>query len=265
MSTGKDVILPTPGDDEVKDRVVGVLKPLLRITAPKLYGAENLPKSGGALLVGNHTIYGLLDLPMMMAAMWTEHRFWARGLGEHAHFKLPIWPDLLQRYGMVRGTRENVHALMEAGENILVFPGGAREVNKRKGEKYQLMWKERLGFAKLAIAHDYPIVPFASVGAEEMYDIVLDDNHALYGRFTDLVKKNFGVPLTPIVRGVGPTMLPRPEKLYFWFGEPVRTGGREPADVRDEVKAAVEYGIEFLHDERDADPDRGLRKRLLGR
>jgi len=50
---------------------------------------------------------------------------------------------------------------------VLVFPGGAPEVNKRRGEKYQLMWKERIGFARLAIQYSYPIVPFAAVGAEE--------------------------------------------------------------------------------------------------
>jgi hypothetical protein len=34
---------------------------------------------------------------------------------------------------------------------VLVYPGGGREVAKRKGEKYQLLWKERVGFARLAI------------------------------------------------------------------------------------------------------------------
>ena len=50
---------------------------------------------------------------------------------------------------------------------VLVFPRRRPEVNKRRGEKYQLMWKERIGFARLAIQYSYPIVPFAAVGAEE--------------------------------------------------------------------------------------------------
>jgi hypothetical protein len=30
-----------------------------------------------------------------------------------------------------------------------------------------------------------------------------------------------GFPTPPIVRGVGPTVIPRPECLYFWFGTPI--------------------------------------------
>ena len=50
---------------------------------------------------------------------------------------------------------------------MLVFPGSGREVTKRKGEAYKVIWKERTGFARMAIEHGYPITPFASVGPEE--------------------------------------------------------------------------------------------------
>ena len=39
---------------------------------------------------------------------------------------------------MVRGTRDNVRALMRERQTILVFPGGSRKVNKRRGQEYQL-------------------------------------------------------------------------------------------------------------------------------
>ena len=79
---------------------------------------------------------------------------------------------------MVRGTRANVRALMRDGQNILVFPGGADEVFKARGQEYRLMWKERLGFARLAIEFGYPIVPFAAVGAEEMLHVLADQPDA---------------------------------------------------------------------------------------
>jgi hypothetical protein len=75
-----------------------------------------------------------------------------------------------------------------------------------------------------------------------------------------------------VVRGVGLTGIPRPERLYFWFGEPIDTTGFAGQNddtgaraVRDEVKQSVMAGIQFLRDERDHDPDRGLAKRLLRR
>jgi hypothetical protein len=76
--------IPKPPSEQSIDRLVSVLEPLSRIVQPKLYGVENLPM-GGSLLVGNHTIYGFLDLPFMMAEIWKRRRMAIRGLGEHAH------------------------------------------------------------------------------------------------------------------------------------------------------------------------------------
>ena len=261
-------IPPLPPEAEI-DRLAGLLGPLTRVTQPKLYGVGNVPESH-ALLVGNHTIYGFLDLPFMMAALWHERGMTVRGLGEHAHYAIPVWRDFLAKCGMVRGTRANCRELMRRGENVLVFPGGAREVNKRKGEKYTLLWKERVGFARLAVEQGVPIVPFAGVGAEEMLDIVLDQDSPLVAPLVAAAGK-VGLPVPPLVRGVGATPLPKPQRLYFWFGEAIPTAqykGRHEDEavvraVRDEVKAQVERGIEFLLAERERDPKRGLAKRLV--
>ena len=249
-----------------------LLAPLRRIVQPKFYGLEHITPEG-SLLAGNHTIYAFLDLPFMLTEIWRERAVPVRSLGDNAHYAFPGWRDVLTSCGMVRGSRANVSALMDAGATVLVFPGGAREVNKRRGEKYQLIWKERIGFARLAIEHGYPIVPFAAVGAEEMFDIVLDENNPLYAQFTGLVEKLSGWPMQPVVRGIGPTAIPRPERLYFWFGQPIATAklkrrrDRDAAAraVRDEVKRAVEHGIDFLLAQREADPRRRLRTRLLSK
>ena len=253
------------------DRLVSLLEPYRRITQPKFYGIGNLPDDG-SLLVGNHTIYGFLDLPFMMAEVWKRRRIAVRGLGEHAHYAVPVWRDLLGACGMVRGTRDNVRALMRDQQTILVFPGGAREVNKRRGQQYQLLWGERMGFARLAIEHGYPIVPCAAVGADDMLDVIVDQTTPLYGQLALAYEKVMGFPTPPVVRGVGLTGIPRPERLYFWFGEPIETTGFAGRNddtaaraVRDEVKQSVMAGIEFLRDERDDDPDRDLVKRLLRR
>ncbi len=266
-----EIDIPGIPPDRQIDLLVGLLEPLERVTRPKVYGIENVPDDG-SLLVGNHTLYAFLDLPFMLAEIWKRRRLAVRPLGEHAHYAIPLWRDALTACGMVRGTRENVRALMDERQTVLVFPGGAREVGKRRGEKYQLMWKERIGFARLAIEHGYPIVPFAAVGAEEMLDIVIDESNPAFARLSDLVRKLTGWPMPPLVHGIGPTLLPHPERLYFWFGEPIDTSqfaGRHDDDaartVRNEVKRAVEGGIDFLLAEREADPRRPLRKRLLSR
>lgn len=176
---------------------------------------------------------------------------------------------------MVDGTPENVRALMRARESIVVFPGGAREVFKRRGESYALIWGRRTGFVRLAAEFGYPIVPFSLVGAEDAYDILLDADDlwatpigALLGY---LVPRPEMIP--PIVRGIGPTALPRPERLYFHFGEAIETrelSGRSSDEalcfaLRERVRQAVEDGIARLLVEREHDPDHALLPRLLAR
>ena len=119
---------------------MSLLEPLSRIIQHKLYGVEHLP-GDGSLLVGNHTIYGFLDLPFMMAEIWKRRRLVIRGLGERAHHGVPVWRDQLGVGGMVRGTRDNVRALMRDRQTIRTLPGGSREVNKRRGQQYQLLWR----------------------------------------------------------------------------------------------------------------------------
>ena len=86
--------------------------------------------------------------------------------------KVPYGRDLLENYGVITGTPENCARLMQNEEHILVFPGGARAAFKRAGEEHQLIWKQRTGFARMAVANKYPITPFFVYGADLGYDIL---------------------------------------------------------------------------------------------
>ena len=43
-------------------------------------------------------------------------------------------------FGSVPVGPTNLYRLLQANEMVLLFPGGAREALKRRGEKYQLIW-----------------------------------------------------------------------------------------------------------------------------
>jgi 1-acyl-sn-glycerol-3-phosphate acyltransferase len=142
-------------------------------------------------------------------------------------------------------------------------------VAKRKGERYQLIWKNRLGFAKMAIEGRYPIVPFASLGIEDAIDIVLDNDNPLMVPFRKLCENLLNVEPLPIVRGIGLTPIPRPERMYFWFGEPISTleydgvvNEENARELRARTAASIEGGLNFLFDEREKDPERSLLQRL---
>lgn len=276
---------PTRGDPfepELIAELDRVLAPFKRLLSPVSFGIENIPRQGAVLLAGNHTIYGLIDIPMLGLEIYEKSGRTVRGLGDHNHFELPVWRDVLARIGAVRGTRENCRALFEAGEAVLVFPGGGREVMKHKGEKYRLVWKERIGFARLAIEQGVPIVPFASVGVEDMFEIVLDADEMLHsglGRLADALGITdqpwfrHGEILPPIARGTGPAGLPRLQRQYFHFGEPIDTGRFAGLHedraacfaLRGEVQNAIQHGIAELSEVRDADPERYPVQRALRR
>ena len=245
------------------------LAPWRWLTAARFFGVEHVPTDRPGMLAGNHTVMGLLDVPVMLLGLYERRRIWPRALGDHLHFHVPGWRQLLETYGTVEGAPERCRALMRAGESILVFPGGGREVFKRKGERYRLHWGTRSGFARLAIEHGYPIVPFAAVGAEECYDILIDAGDLL--RFVPPLRWLPRVEeVPPLVHGLGPTLLPRPQRFYFHFGQPIETRhlkGLEGDEqivlaLREQVRAAVETGIAFLLRERQRDPERALLARV---
>ena len=255
-------IPPPPSKDDV-DATLRTLAPLRALHSPRCSGIEHVPRHGGFLLAGNHTIYGVLDVPLMAAEIYEQRGRLMRGLGDHAHYAVPLWRDLLTRFGTVRGTRENCAALMDAGEPVLVFPGGGREVMKRKDEAYKLIWKERVGFVRMAVAHGYPIVPFGAIGVDDAYDIHIDGDSPVMAPARALAGLLTGRPemVPPIATGIGP--LPRPERYYFGFGAPIRTrDAGDPDDpellhaLRDRVRNAVYAQIAELKGIRAADPER---------
>ena len=227
-----------------------------------------MPASGPFMLVGNHQLLGMQDLPSLVRELETRRGVRVRGMGDRFHFQVPVWRDVLRGAGAVPGTRENCAALLAAGEPVLVFPGGAREVYKRRGQRYELLWGDRTGFARMAIDAGCPIVPFGAVGAEDRFDVLLDTDSRIAAPARALVRKVAGRDDvgTLLVRGSGPLGLPRPDRLYFRFGAPISTAQRtgrddDPvalAECRDLVKAEVEGHIAALQAYREGDLQRGL-------
>lgn len=248
---------------------------------PVFFGFSNVDKNKPALYVSNHTIYGSLDGPLLYLALYEEKDIVLRSLGDHFHFQVPGWRKLLKDSGTVEGTPENCRRLMEGGEHILVYPGGGREVAKRKGEQYKLAWKTRTGFARMAMEHGYPIIPVASLGADDAFDIRFDAYDFKASKIGQKLLQNKtvnsllrdGDVIMPLSTGLGFTPIPRPERFYFSFGEPIETApyqdqaGNKEAQwkVRQQVMESLEAELDHLKTIRYKDRDMSLLRKVFAR
>lgn len=228
------------------------IRPLRAYFAPQIIGLDTLDVERPALYVGNHTVFGLTDGVFLGVELYLQKDVHLRTLVDELHMEIPLWRDIVQKIGFVKGSRENCTALMEEGAHILVFPGGRREICKTKGKAYKLRWENRYGFVKMAIAHGYDIIPVAGVGGEETYQILLDAKEVLRSPF-GLALKRTGIAdkllkggdhMLPIAKGVGWTGLPKPERLFVKLGERISTEALQGEEENEEVVAQVKGQVE---------------------
>jgi 1-acyl-sn-glycerol-3-phosphate acyltransferase len=157
---------------------------------------------------------------------------------------LPFVSTLFARCGQIVGTPENCRRLLSAGETLLVFPEGTRGLNKPFSQRYQLQGFG-LGFMRLALENDVPIIPVGVVGAEEQAPAILD---------LQPIAKLFSFPHFPITLTGLP--LPMPVRYRIWFGEPMRFTGSA-----DEEDAVLEGKVARVRDAVAGLLARGLRER----
>jgi 1-acyl-sn-glycerol-3-phosphate acyltransferase len=206
-------------------------------------GIEQVP-AGRALLIANHSGQLPLDGLMIGMAMLVEAEppRICRAMVEKWAPTLPFVAPFFARIGQVVGTPENARRLLAAGETLMVFPEGTRGLNKTYDKKYQLQ-EFGLGFMRLALETQSPIVPVAVVGAEEQAPALWDFKAAA---------RLLGFPALPITPTLVP--LPLPVKYRLHFGAPMRFSGRAEDDdaelerkvkeVKAQLQAMLTKGLE---------------------
>jgi 1-acyl-sn-glycerol-3-phosphate acyltransferase len=215
------------------------------------HGIENVPR-GRVLVIANHAGQLPFDGMMLSTALLLEAEppRIMRAMGEYWIPQLPFVSIAAARGGALVGTPDNCIQMLENGECVAVFPEGVRGMNKLYSDRYQLM-RFGLGFMRLALATDTPIVPVGIVGSEEQ--------QPGFARL-DALGKALGMPALPITLGfpwLGPLgILPMPVKYRMHFGEIMRFEG----DANDE-DAVVEAKVERVKSAISALLERGVRER----
>jgi 1-acyl-sn-glycerol-3-phosphate acyltransferase len=180
----------------------------------EVVGLENVPETGRAVLVGNHGILPV-DALLLHYAIRDKYGRWPRGLTDRRIFRIPLLRQIFMDLGIVVANPETGQALLEQEEIVTIMPGGSREAFKPSRERYQLMWKRRKGFVRLAMQTGSPIIPAVCIGNDELYHVFFDG----YGLSERIYGKGALLPITLPV-GLGP--LPFPAKLTHYVGKPIR-------------------------------------------
>lgn len=213
------------------------------------FGIDRVP-AGRVLLIANHAGQLPFDGAMLGTAVLLEAEppRIARAMGEYWIPRIPFFNVAASRAGNLVGTPENCAALLEAGECVMVFPEGVRGINKTYAHRYELQ-RFGLGFMRLALETDTPVVPVGIVGSEEQQPGLA--NLESLGRL-------LGMPAFPLTLGfpwLGPLgILPLPVRYRLHFGEPLHFEGsaadedsvvQDKVDrVRDAIAALLAHGRE---------------------
>jgi 1-acyl-sn-glycerol-3-phosphate acyltransferase len=212
-------------------------------------GMENVPATGGAMLVSNHSGALPPDAVMIGKAIREEHPH-PRPVNitvEHFFKGYPGFSTLLPKIGCVAAHPANVHRLLYDEEQlVLVFPEGRKGTEKLYKDRYRLRRFGRGGFVEAAMRSRAPIVPVCVVGAEEAAPVFAQ--LGLFKRLTGLLY----FPITPTFPHFGLLgMLGYlPAKFKLRFLAPIEFGPGDSHDdtalvqtVAHEVRARIQENL----------------------
>jgi 1-acyl-sn-glycerol-3-phosphate acyltransferase len=141
---------------------------------PRIEGAENVPRTGPAILVSNHISAGDTFLvPALLRRRLTfpakAEMFQGRGLKGRAlaWFLTVVGQVPMDRSGgrASAGSMENVLQVLRDGKLLGIYPEGTRSPDGR-------LYKGKTGVARLVLQAGVPVVPLAVVGTEFVPSVI---------------------------------------------------------------------------------------------
>ena len=224
-------------------------------------GLDNIPDTGPALLVGNHSGGTMIaDTFVFSTAFYTrfgpDRRF--HQLAHDIAARVPATG--ISRWGTVAASHENARKAFEMGAPVLVYPGGDYETFRPTWHSDRIEFGGRKGFIKLALQQGVPIVPVVAIGGQETALFLTRGERA--AKLTRWAKATrikvlpmalappFGVSVLDL-----PPRLPLPSKIIVEVLPPVDLVERfgenpEHEEVYNELTGEMQDALSELQDER---------------
>ncbi|WP_346293326.1 lysophospholipid acyltransferase family protein [Sphaerothrix gracilis] len=229
-------------------------------------GWQHIPQDEKVLLIGSHN--GGLAAPdtVMMTYDWCQRFGSARPV--YALMEPKMWQvfpgvaRLAAQVGAVQARPQMAIAALEAGANVLIYPGGVQDVFRPYSLRHQIHFGNSQGFIKLALDAEVPIVPLISYGAHSTLVILAD----VYPQLQRLHRAGVPWPLgidpgtCPIYLGlpwglaVGPLPnIPLPVRLHTRVCPPIvfERYGQQAARDRDYVQRCYHQVVSTMQRQLD--------------
>ena len=215
-------------------------------------GIENIPATGGALVVSNHSGTIALDSLMVQLAIHDEHpqHRVMRALGADLVFRR-LFLGTIAQSGSTLATNADAERLFAQGELVGVFPEGFKGVGKPFRERYKLQRFGRGGFVSAALGRagaDHPVLGRRRRGRSRR-------SSATWATVARLLGLPYA-PITPTFPCLGPLgLIPLPSKWVIEFGAPIATDAHGPGaaddpmlvfDLTDQVRETIQQTLYTL-------------------
>lgn len=190
-------------------------------------GMDYLPKEGPALIVYYHGAIPI-DMYYFVARVCLERDRLVHTVADRFLFKLPGWGIISEAMKVCPGTVQTCAATLKEGNLMAISPGGVYEA-QFGNNNYELLWKNRIGFAKVAIEAKAPIIPMFTENLREGFRSV----NFMQRWFIKLYNKT-KFPVRPIYGGF-------PVKFRTHLGPPIEYDPTlTPEQLQEKVALAIE-------------------------
>lgn len=148
-------------------------------------------------------------------------------------FHVPGFGAILNSFCCTPGTVNSCSNDLSEGNLLGLSPGGVYEALFSDSKEYKVMWKNRLGFAKIALEAKVPVIPVFTKNIREVVR-----NFSFGKRLMMSIYDKIRFPIAPIYGGF-------PVKLTTFIGDPIAYDPNDtPETLRDKCKSALEELIE---------------------
>lgn len=173
----------------------------------EVIGMENLPKEGPALIVFYHGAIPI-DIYYLIARVCLQRDRLIYSVGDRFLFKLPGWGLISEVFKVSPGTVQSCANILKEGNMLTISPGGVYEA-QFGNHYYELLWRNRIGFAKVALEAKVPIIPLFTENVREGFRQI-----NFFGKFFIKIYNAIRIPVRPIYGGF-------PVKFRTYLGEPI--------------------------------------------